>query len=477
MQCFEAQPGASARHAEPETRDLVVVGGGASGLTAARAAARRGLSVTLLERTPQVGGNLRTRRDGDWQVELGPNTLMMKPPLYALLDELGLLEEAQPANPTARRRYIAYRGAPVALPSHWLKAPINSLIGPRGVGALLREPFQRRAPQAEESLADFVTRRLGRRALDHLVDPFVSGVYAGDPERLSARAAMPRLVALEREYGSLVRGGLVRLRQARRAPPALPREWRGQLVSFPSGLQRLAERLAEDISAQPSAAIHCACEVSAVYREGEDWRVETASGQAFRARELVLAVPAPTAAALLAPLDSQVAAPLEAIAYPPVNAVSVGFRRADIAHPLDGFGMLIPGVEHRQTLGALFSSTLFPGRAPSEHVLLTAFLGGRRRPEAAESDDDAQVAQVVTDLRDLLGISGEPVWQSVSRWPQAIPQYELGHLERIAALETALEGHPGLSLIGNWRDGIAVGDCLENGRRLGDRIAEALGGR
>ncbi|MEQ7871684.1 protoporphyrinogen oxidase [Chromohalobacter salexigens] len=453
-------------------RDVVVVGGGASGLAAARAAARRGLAVSVLERGSHAGGNLRTHRDGAWQVEVGPNTLVMKPPLHTLLDELGLLDEAQPANPDARRRYIAFHGRPVALPTHVLKAPANPLIGLRGSWSVLREPFRAGPPRDEESLADFVVRRLGRHVLDHLVDPFVSGVYAGDPARLSAQAAMPRLVALEREYGSLVRGGLRRLRQSRREPPALPREWRGQLVSFPAGLQRLAERLAEDIADQPGASVQCGCEVVAVGREADGWQVETAAGQRIRTRELVLAVPAPTAAALLAPLDAALAAPLEEIAYPPVNAVSVGFRRADVDHPLDGFGMLIPGVERRRTLGALFSSTLFPGRAPSDHVLLTAFLGGRRQPEAASGDDAEQVAQVVADLGDLLGIHAEPVWQCVSRWPQAIPQYERGHLARIAALDAALEAHPGLSLLGNWRDGIAVGDCLENGRRLGERLAE-----
>ncbi|OHV13973.1 protoporphyrinogen oxidase [Kushneria phosphatilytica] len=455
-------------------RDVVVIGGGASGLAAARILAQRGRQVTLLERGACVGGNISTRREGDWQIEVGPNTLIMKPPLYRLLGELELLDEAQPANAEARKRFIALKGRTVALPTHPLRAFTNPLIGASGWSQIVREPFVRRSRKQEESLADFVERRLGRRVLEHMVDPFVSGVYAGDPARLSAQAAMPKLVALEREYGSLIAGGVARLWQSRRSPPVLPQQWRGQLVSFPTGLQRLAERLGECITAEPGGEIRCDCDVTSVQREEAHWRVGTANGEYWRARQLVMAVPAPVAAELLAPLDPALAEPLAAIPYPPVNAIALGFRENDITHPLDGFGVLIPSVERRRTLGALFSSTIFPGRAPDGHILLNVFLGGRRQPDSAAGDDDAQVAQAVSDLRDLLGIRGEPVWQQVSRWPQAIPQYELGHGERIAALDEALSRHQGLSLVGNWRDGISVGDCLENGRLLGERLASSF---
>ncbi|RKR06698.1 oxygen-dependent protoporphyrinogen oxidase [Kushneria sinocarnis] len=456
---------------EAQDQEVVVVGGGASGLAAARVLAQRGRRVTLLERGAQPGGNISTRRDGEWQTEVGPNTLIMKPPLYQLLSELGLLEEAQPANAEASKRFVALEGQAVALPTRPLKAVTNPLIGVSGWSQIVREPFVRRSRKQEESLADFIARRLGRRVLDHMVDPFVSGVYAGDPARLSAQAAMPRLVALEREYGSLIAGGMARLWQSRRSPPALPQQWRGRLVSFPTGLQRLTDRLAERVLAEPGGAIHCQCEVTAVHRRDDGWEVEDASGRRWRARQLVMAVPAPVAAELLRPIDERLAEPLAAIVYPPVNAVALGFRAQDITHPLDGFGVLIPSVERRRTLGALFSSTIFPGRAPDGYRLLNVFLGGRRQPEAAEGSDDAQVAQAMADLRDLLGIRGNPVWQQVSRWPQAIPQYELGHGDRIAALDQALARHAGLSLIGNWRGGIAVGDCLENGRLLGEQLA------
>lgn len=462
----------SSRHDTP--LETLIVGGGATGLAAAWALAKRGQAVTLLERHPQLGGNLRSERDGEWQIEHGPNTLIMKPPLYALLEELDLLGEAQPANAVATKRYVVLGGRPVALPMTPMTALASPIIGWRGWARLVREPFVPRHGD-EETLAGFVSRRLGPRILERMVDPFVSGVYAGDPSRLSVQAAMPRLAALEQEHRSLIVGGLKRLRQARREPSPVPAEWRGKLVSFPCGLQQLTDRLAERIAAQPEATIRTGCDIARVSRDGELWVVEDGQGRIWRARSLVLAVPAPVAARLLRSVDPALAEPLEAIAYPPVNAIALGFRERDIGHPLDGFGVLIPRSEGRRTLGALFSSTLFPNRAPAGHKLLNVFIGGRQNPAAADGDDATQIAQVLDDLRDLLGISGEPVWQRVTRWPQAIPQYEMGHRERLAALDAAQAAHAGLHLAGNWRGGIAVGDCLENGRLLGERLYEWTG--
>ncbi|AWN16241.1 protoporphyrinogen oxidase [Salinisphaera sp. LB1] len=456
-------------------RDVLVVGGGATGLAAAWSLAKAGRQVALLEASDRVGGALRSERMGEWQIEHGPNTVIMKPPLYALVRELSLLGEAQPANPNSRKRFVALDGQPVALPTRIWNAPGNPLIGWRGWGSLLREPFVGRGPSDDESLATFVTRRLGTQVLERLVDPFVSGVYAGDPQRLSAAAAMPRLVELERAHGSLIRGGLSRLLTSNREPASMPREWRGKLLSFPQGLQRLADRLAEVIATRPNATLACNCRIQRVAREGAYWVAEDDAGRRWRAPELVLAVPAYVAARLLAPLDPALAGPLAAIVYPPVNIVSLGFRRADIAHPLDGFGLLIPHVEQRQTLGVLFPSSLFPNRAPAGHHLLSVFLGGRRSPGITDEDDATHIGQAIADLSDLLGIRGAPVWQRVVRWPQAIPQYEIGHLDRLAAVDAALARHPGLSLAGNWRDGIAVGDCLDNGRRVGERVAARAG--
>jgi oxygen-dependent protoporphyrinogen oxidase len=459
----------------PTSVDTLIVGAGASGLAAAWELARAGRPVTLLERASEPGGTIRGQRDGDWQIEVGPNTLMVRPALYELLDELDLVEEAVFAGEAGRKRYVAKGGRIVALPTNPLKAPFNPLIAP-SLFRIFREPWVRPQRHREETLAEFVERRLGRNALDYLVDPFVSGVYAGDPGRLSVEAAMPTLHALEQEHGSLIRGAIAsikrRRRQAQDEPSAMPREWRGQLISFPDGIRTLADRLAERIVAAPQASIHGERAVEDITRNGERWRVRDSQGTEWTARQLVLATPAHMAARLLAPIDPLLAEPLDEIVYPPVASVALGFPPGLVAHPLDGFGVLIPRCEKRRTLGALFSSTLFPNRAPAGHKLLTAFVGGRQDPQALEMSDAELARQVQNDLADLLGIEGQPVWQRVNRWPKAIPQYELGHLARIERLDQALEHHPGLSLIGNWRGGIAVGDCLENGRRLARDLLE-----
>ncbi|MFP4463153.1 MAG: protoporphyrinogen oxidase [Guyparkeria sp.] len=466
----------ASNHDTPEqtqSTDTLVIGAGASGLATAWALARDGRPVTVLEAADTPGGNIRSRRDDHWQIEIGPNTLMVKPPLYQLLEELGLTEEATFAGEAGKKRYIAKGKRMYPLPTHPLKAPFSPLLGPRSIARILREPWVRRGT-GEETLAQFVERRLGRHILDYLVDPFVSGVYAGDPARLSVEAAMPKLAALEREHGSLIRGGFAtmkRAKQDRRAgKESMPRDWRGKLISFPGGIQTLTDRLAAEIDATDGGTIACGRRVETVQPVDGGWCAIEQDGTRWRARRLVLATPAHVSAALLRPLDPLLAEPLDEIVYPPVASVVLGFPSGVLAHSLDGFGVLIPRREGRRTLGALFSSTLFPNRAPYGHKLITAFIGGRQDPEALEMSDAELVRQVSKDLGDLLGIEGEPVWQRVSRWERAIPQYELGHLARIERLDQALEHHPGLSLIGNWREGIAVGDCLENGQALARRI-------
>jgi oxygen-dependent protoporphyrinogen oxidase len=346
-------------------------------------------------------------------------------------------------------RLVALPGSPGA----FLATPLFSVAAKL---RLLLEPFHRRA-RDEESIAQFVRRRLGPEFLDWAIDPFVSGVYAGDPERLSVRAAVAKIHALEAEHGSLLLGALARLARARSSGP-MPV---GRLISFRDGMQTLARALAESLG----AAVRCGVEVAGIERAVDGWRVHTPAGEQ-RAERLVLSVPAYRAATLLAPLDGGLAAELAAIHYPPVASVALGFARDQVGHPLDGFGMLIPSRAGRQTLGALFSSTLFPGRAPAGQVLLTAFIGGARNPGITALDEAAIVEQVLADLVPLLAIRGAPVLARVRRWPRAIPQYELGHLERLARIDARVAALPGLDLRANWRDGISVGDCVANAARF-----------
>ena len=441
--------------------DCLVVGAGVSGLASAWFLGRRGLNVRVLEAANELGGVIRSVRDGGFLIETGPNSTLARGGAFdEIVKTLGIAPELLVANPAASRRYVVQHGAPVALPGNplaFFTTPVFS------VGAKLRiftEPFHRRA-DTEETIAQFVRRRLGPEFLDWAVDPFVSGVYAGDSERLSVRAALPKIYALEARHGSLIVGALSRMLHGRAGGP----QPSGRLVSFRGGMQTLPVAIARELGER----VTLGTAVTGLARAGDGWVAQTA-GREYRARKAVLALPAYAAATLLEPLSPQAARELAAIDYVPIAAVGLGFRRAQIRHPLDGFGLLIPRRENRTTLGALFSSTLFPGRAPDGHALLTAFIGGARHPGIAQADDDSVIERILVDLRPLLGIEGAPVLTRVTRWAKAIPQYQLGHLERLAQLDAALAALPGLHLRANYRDGISVADCVENARRQAETV-------
>jgi oxygen-dependent protoporphyrinogen oxidase len=442
--------------------DILIVGAGITGLTLAWALREQGLRVRVLEARSDPGGNIRSLRAENYLLDLGPNSLLDRggEGLTQLIDALGLEERVVVANPAASRRYVCRDGRAQALPAGpggFIRTPLFSL---RAKLRLLAEPW-RSCAEADESVADFVRRRLGPEFLDWAVDPFVSGVYAGDAEKLSVRAATARIYALEAEAGSLIRGALRRARQGRAAGPTP----RGRLIGFREGLRELTDALAAQLDGELSTG----APVSGLRRLAGNWVADTAQGP-VEAERLVLAVPAHAAADLLEPFKRELAGDLRGISYPGVVNVALGFPRQAVAHALDGFGLLIPSREGCETLGVLFSSTLFPGRAPAEHVLLTAFVGGARNPDTPARDDAELIAGVLKELTPLLGLEGEPDFARVTRWPRAIPQYNLGHLERLERIDAALTELPGLALAGNWRGGIAVGDCINNALALAKRL-------
>lgn len=445
--------------------DFLIVGGGISGLSTAWFLRELGFSVRVLEAADNPGGCLQSRHEAGFLLEEGPNsTLENNLALGELIRGLGLDEHLLEANPLAKRRYVQREGVLHPLPGGpgaLIKTPLFSA---RGKLRLLAEPFIGRA-RKEESVAEFVRRRLGRDFLDWAIDPFVSGVYAGDPARLSVRAATAKVYALERDYRSLIIGALKKFVFNRHRGGAGPA---GRMVSFDEGMQLLPRTLAGQLGEE----LECGVRVDSLEREHEGWTA-SAGDRFWQGRQVVLALPAHRAAGLLAPLDADLAAELESIVYPPVASVALGFRRDQVAHPLDGFGFLIPRKEGVETLGCLFSSTLFPGRAPEGHVLLTAFIGGRQNPAIAERDQADILAQVRADLAAALGIEGEPVMSRVKLWPRAIPQYELGYPDKLARIDERLSRQPGLHVRANWRDGISVADCVKNARDFAERFKAA----
>ncbi len=438
--------------------DILVVGGGISGLTTAFHLARSGRRVAVLEASERVGGSIETCVDGAWRFETGPNTVVENDESVGrLIRDCGLEGEKVTAAATAKRRYLFKSGCLVPLPAGpggFLATPLFPLSAKL---RLLREPWiGRPADGVEESIAQFVRRRLGQAFLDYAVGPFVSGVYAGDPERLSVRWAVPKIFALEERHGSLIRGAL-----ARRKGPAPG----GAMISFRHGLEELPRKLAREIG-DVRTGVACA----KVIRTGGGFRAETAAGP-VEAQRVVLAVPADVAARLLDEATAGASRLFAEIPYAPVAVVSLGWRRADVGHPLGGFGFLAPRKEGLRVLGCLFPSEIFPGRAPAGHVALAAFAGGRTDPEIVEWDDERTVEAVVSELRGPLGLQGEPAFQLVRRWPRAIPQYELGHgrfVERAREIERAL---PGLRIGGNFLAGVSVPDCIRNATAMAADLA------
>ena len=442
-----------------ERRDAIVIGGGVSGLAAGFHLARAGVAVTLLEGTERLGGVLETRREGEWLAELGPNTVAERAPLAKLIEAAGLAGERLPASPAASRRYLWRRGALHALPQSPPQLLTSPLLSWRGKATLAREPWAPAAStEREESVAEFVRRRFGAEALEVFAAPFVSGIFAGDPERLSMRWTLPRVLAFEQAHGSVLRGA----RAARRAGATGLRQ---PVVSFRGGLATLTEKLASEIP-----DVRRGARVDAVRRDGDGFLVESTAG-AFAARNVVIAVPAPQTACLLFPASEGKSAGLAELPYAPVAVVALGYPRAAIAHPLDGFGFLAAPSSGLRLLGCLFSSTLFADRTPPGHVLLTCFLGGRTAPDLVQLDDAELTRIAAEDVARTLGARGAPVFAAIRKTQRAIPQYELGH-HRFLDLAADLERTPpGLHLAGNWLHGAGVADCVERGAAVASAIA------
>ncbi|MCE5387868.1 MAG: protoporphyrinogen oxidase [Acidithiobacillus sp.] len=423
---------------------ILIVGAGITGLALADQFQKTGKEFLLLEAAKQVGGNIQTRSHRGYLADLGPNTLLLKDPRWqSWLTELGIEQQIQVANPLARRRYIVNE--------HRQLIPLgpgilfhNRLLSLRARLRLLGEPLRGRGQDPDESIASFIRRRLGPEVLRWLVDPFVSGVFAGDPEQLAVAAALPRLSQLEMRYGSLLLAGLL-----------APKSPRAPLISFSQGLSTLPQALAQRLGSR----LVCNCTVEQLEFAQDHWLVHSTQGS-WRSPQLILALPAYAIAQILPPEAQELRQLLLEIMYPAVATVALGFARDQIQHPLDGFGALIPRCLGIPTLGVLFSSTLFPHRAPEGKVLLTAFLGGAQGKLPQEESGILQ--QVWSDLQPLLGIRGEPDLTLSQRWAHAIPQYDRGHRIRLERIQTLRKQWSGLTLLGNWQGGVALGDCLHS---------------
>ncbi|MCC7262638.1 MAG: protoporphyrinogen oxidase [Candidatus Latescibacteria bacterium] len=454
---------------------VAVIGAGVTGLTLAHLLDRQGIPVRVYEAQSRPGGAMHTSREQGFLVEHGPNSAQETTPLLRqLFVGLGIDDQFEYASPASKNRYVVRGGKLHAVP---LGPP--ALLGTRLFSGaaklrLLAEPFVRRSdPDQDEDLAHFVTRRLGREFLDYAIDPFVSGVFAGLPEKLSVRSAFPRLWELEQEYGSLIKGAVLGARARRKRQEQSKQS--AQSFSFKEGLQTLIDALARSLGDKVQTGVP----LRAVRKTAAGYTLELANrAEAVPAASVALTMPAHGYEQLELGFECDAARQaLAKIYYPPVAVVFCGYRRNPLDHALEGFGFLVPRRENRQILGSLWNSSLFSGRAPEGGLALTVFVGGSRQPENALWPEDKLMDTVAAELKELLGLQPRPDHQVVFRWPRAIPQYQVGHRQLMAAVEACEARHPGLYLGGNFRGGISVADCVKSAHALADKVAGDLRGR
>jgi oxygen-dependent protoporphyrinogen oxidase len=446
--------------------DVIVVGAGIAGLAAALELQHRGLKVRVLERSDRAGGVIATERFDGWTVDAGPDSLLVqKPAAVALCRELGIAGRLVSTLPP-RTAFVVRDGAlhPIVEGS-FLGFPISvralALSSLFTVGGRLRMACEvaipRREGEEDESVAAFVRRRFGQEAVDYIADPLLAGIHAGDADRLSVRTLFPRLVAAEHEHGSVIRA----FRSLRVTPSP-----QGAFVSLPGGIAELVDAT---VGALAAGTVVCGARVTEV-RRGQAYAVSSSAGL-LQARAIVLAVPAYAAGALLRSLDTTLAARCERVPYASTATVALGYRREQIAHPLRGSGFVVPRVEHRSLIAGTWVSSKWPDRAPDGHVLLRGFLGGGRDPQRLDRSDAELIETARQELTGLLGIHGAPVFTRLFRWTRQSPQFEVGHQQRLRAIEDGLQAIPGVFVAGSGFRAIGIPDCIADGREIGARAA------
>ena len=443
----------------------IVIGGGISGLTCAYHLQQTGIPVRVLEAGDRPGGVIATQEQDGFRFELGPQSFLSTEPLLNLVESLGLKNELLQADPRAPR-YIFFRGqlvpAPLAPPS-LLTTP---LLGAGTKWRLFTEMFRRSIPPAsDESIACFVRRKFGDEVLHRLVAPFISGIYAGDPEKLSLRASFPTLHEFETQAGSVLRGAMKSRRGTRGSGPGL--------CSFREGMETLpralAARLGDELVTQ-TTVVGARHGKANGYSSFEMEVTRNGRRETLLSSALVVAAPVNAASEILNSVSGKFAAPFARITYAPVAVVSAGYRCEQVRQAVNGFGFLVPRSEGLRVLGTVWNSSLFPGCAPPNMACFTSFAGGATDPKLFDKSDDEILDLICGEVGRILGITGPPVASQVRRYARALPQYNLGHTETVSALGAAASSIPGLFLAGNYLSGPSIGSCVEQANQTAEAV-------
>lgn len=447
---------------ESKQTDIIIIGAGITGLTLAHALSRNGKNVHVIEKSVRAGGAVQTLHQNGWKLETGPNTMLLTNTWFSdLIADCGLEDSMLTANRAAKNRFIVKNGNPEPLPLSPVKFFSSSFFSWNTKIRLLKEPFIGRMKTEDEALSEFVKRRLGQEFLDYAINPFVAGVYAGKPEYLSVRYGFPKLYALEKNHGSILKGALIGPGK-NKDPKDIPRD-KASMITFRNGNSEFINALVKQTGSHKFSFNETVESIKKVSEGG--YSIQTLSGDKFSGKKLISTIPLHYLNEIEFKGFEKPSIPgrIQKVTYPPVSVVHLGFEKKDITHPLDGFGLLVPEVENRFILGALFNSSLFPGRTPDDsHALLTVFTGGSRHPQIVEMTDELIIQKALNDCKTLLGINGEPVLTHITHWPAAIPQYEVGYESMYSKMEDFEQSNPGFYFCGNFRGGISVGDCIKS---------------
>ncbi|MAT56419.1 MAG: protoporphyrinogen oxidase [Ignavibacteriae bacterium] len=448
-------------------KDVLVLGAGISGLATAYWLKKEGFNVKILERNDEPGGAMETINENGFLIDFGPNSGLETTPLIAqLAEEIGIKDQMIYANEAANIRYILKNNQLMPLPTSPQAFLKTNLFSAKAKLRLMAEPFIGKSNDGYyQSMSEFVVRRLGQEFLDYAIDPFVSGVFAGDPSKLSVKSAFPKLYRLEEIYGGLIKGTIKGARERKKNKEKSKQS--AKMFSFINGMQTFPKAISNQLS-----DIEYNTQLKKIEKLSKGFKVyysKNGEEKSIETEILLSTIPAYVLSSLIN-FDDNLKSHLNDIYYPPVMVLYLGFDKKDINRELDGFGYLIPSKEKKSYLGAIWSSTIFPNRAEQDKASFTLFIGGARSPHLFESDKDKLIDKVLNEFKQVTSISGDPVIMRHKLWNKAIPQYNIGYIEHERYFEQFEKEHKGFFLSGNYRGGISVGDCVKNSKITFNRI-------
>lgn len=433
--------------------EYLVIGAGISGLTAAYELLKHGKDVVLLEASERVGGNIHSIKKDGYTIEEGPFSIRIENrESEDLIRALNLSDRILPSKPEARNRYIVRNGKPLKLPSNPIQFFTSSFLSFGSKLEVLSEPFQKKGAEDEESVQQFFSRRIGNEAVQYLIEPMVSGTFAGAADALSMKHSFAKFFALEREYGSLLKG----MMKGRKTTATAWKRTMPRMLSFRDGLSELPRAIANTLGDR----LHLNCDVENIHRSNDTYIVSTSHGE-YAAKKIIVATSATVAKKILS--EDQV---FRTPSYASVAVITLAFKRSDIHHPFAGFGLLAPHVEKRSILGIIFSSSIFPHRAPDGYAVMNVMIGGASVPELVQLPDQELLDIAVQETSDLLEINAAPTLTHLKRWSEGIPQYNVGYEKVLGDLSQIEKNNLGLHFLGNYRGGISIGACIKNATDL-----------